>query len=176
LPGDVALTRLIQDVFGPNPVWAEQLTNAGRQPWAVVAVAVAAGMAYSARGWRGAAAAVAAYCAALLADAALRMMIMAPRPDPSLVAVAAPSASSGLPSTFGLVFGALGGTVIAAAWRRPGWSRPALILIAGAAMTAGTIARVTLGGHWPSQMVLSLAAGAVLAAALVQLAGQRPAA
>jgi hypothetical protein len=166
LPGDVALTRGLQAVFGAQPGWAEALTATARFPavWAVVAAAMV--LAYVRGGWVAAAAVPAAFGLAFAATELWRLVIFAPRPTPGLVAVAAPSSSSGLPSTFAFYYGALGGAVLLARGR-PGtgagaWPAAAAG-IAAAALIAGCAARVVLGGHWISQMAASVAFAAGLA-------------
>mgnify|MGYP001495095183 CR=1 FL=1 len=155
LPGDVALTRALQSVFGDAPGWAIALTRSAQFPlvWATLAVAMVG--AFARGGARGAAAPVLAFLAVLLLDKLLRAAIFAPKPSADLVAVAAASASSGLPSTFALHYGALFG----AAPLAPGRRGPGAAGGAGgraAAIAAGCAARVVLGGHWTSQMLATL--------------------
>lgn len=168
LPGDVAIAQMLQSAFGPQPPWAFALTTSAVLPAALLTVAAGALLAWWLRGWGGAAAAMIAYGLALAADKALRAGIFVERPAEPLVAVVAPSASSGLPSTFGLVYGAVFGIALLA---KASQGRAALPprLIALAAIVMGAGARVVLGGHWPSQMVASLAAGLMLAALAIAL-------
>lgn len=96
---------------------------------------------------------------------------LAPRPDPGLVEMAAPSAGSGLPSTTALVYGALFGAVLLS--RSSGSARlPALRsgpgAISVALIAAGCGARIGLGAHWPSQVLASLAL-ALASVGLVQV-------
>lgn len=163
LPGDVAITRAIQSALGQAPGWAGWLTDTAKAPllWGTLVLAV--GLAWRCSGWRGGLAVPLAYAFAFAADKALRAVLFVPRPDPNWVAVAAPAASSGLPSTFGLVYGALFGAALLA----PGKARRArpAKLAAGALLLAGATARIVLGGHWPSQMLASVAFGLLLAIA-----------
>jgi membrane-associated phospholipid phosphatase len=99
-------------------------------------------------------------------------VLFVPRPFEPLVAVAAPSSSSGLPSTFGLVYGAVFGVALlagAGAGASGAWAALPARFLAAAAITAGSAARVVLGGHWPSQMLASLALGGLLALAALML-------
>jgi len=162
LPGDVAATRALQSVLGESPAWAQWVTPSAKAPgvWATLCVAVA--LAYA----RGGAPAAAAPPVALLAahglDTLLRALVFAPKPDPELVAVAVRSAASGLPSTFGLVYGGLFGAVLLAPAARDAPATAAAAL-AAALLAVGACARLVLGGHWASQMLASL----LLAFALV---------
>jgi membrane-associated phospholipid phosphatase len=157
LPGDVELTRGLQALLGAGPDWAMWLTETAKAPLLWGTLALAAVLAWRGAAWRGALAVPLAYAGAFAADKALRAVLFVPRPDPDLVAVAAPSGSSGMPSTFGLVYGALFGVALLARGDMPGR------LIAGALLIAGIIARIVPGGHWPSQMLASTALGLLLA-------------
>lgn len=163
LPGDVAITLALQSALGQAPAWAGWLTDTAKAPLLWGTLAVAAALAWRGSGWRGALAVPLAYAFAFAADLALRAVLFVPRPDPGWVAVAAPAASSGLPSTFGLVYGALFGAALLGprAARR---ARPARLAAAGL-LFAGATARIVLGGHWPSQMLASVAFGLLLAIA-----------
>ena len=163
LPGDVALTLALQGISGSNPDWAEWLTGTAKAPLLWGTLAVAAALAFRVSGLRAALAVPIAYGLAFAADKALRAVIFAPRPDPALVAVADPAASSGLPSTFGLVYGAMFGVALLAPVRSS--QGAAIRIIAVLLLVAGACARILPGGHWPSQMAASIALGLLLASA-----------
>lgn len=168
LPGDLAITQALQSALGAAPPWALALTKSAVLPLAGATLAVAAVLAWWQRGLRGALAVGIAYGLALASDKALRAALFVARPDPALVAVAEPSLSSGLPSTFGLIYGALFGVALLAKPHphRKAWPARA---IAASAIFIGSMARTALGGHWASQMVASLAAGLLVALAAMAL-------
>lgn len=176
VPGDLALTRVLQDVLGTGPGWAQWLTGTAKAPLLWGTVVLGGALAWWVASWRAALAVPLAYAFAFAADLALRAVLFVPRPDPALVAVDQPAPSSGLPSTFGLVYGAIFGVALLArgASQR---ARPVRV-VAAALLMAGAAARIVLGGHWGSQMLASglfgmlLAAGA-LAAAEGLLPGKR---
>jgi len=171
LPGDVATTQALQALLGARPTWALALTKSAVLP--AVGVTLAAGMTL---GWwvrskQGAVAAVFAYGLALMTDTILRAAIFVVRPAEPLVAVAAPSTSSGLPSTFGLVYGAIFGVSLLAdaGASRAGWP---VRLVATLALIIGGAARVVLGGHWTSQMIASVALGLLFALLALRATGR----
>jgi drug/metabolite transporter (DMT)-like permease len=134
-------------------------------------LAFAALLAHAVRGWRAALAAGAAFAFAQGLDKLLRLLVFTPRPSADLVAVASPASSSGLPSTFGLVVGALFGlTFIAALGQRSPAAR-AVLVFSTAMLLAAFLGRVVLGGHWPSQMILSLGLGIVAGVMMLGLVG-----
>lgn len=161
LPGDAAIARALQDLFGPAPGWAFWLTETAKAPLLWATLALASALAWLAAGGRGALAVLVAYGLAFAADKALRAAIFVPRPAEPLVAVAEAASSSGLPSTFGLVYGAMFGVAALAPGRMRGGA--ALRLAAIALLLCGCAARVVLGGHWPSQMLASASLGLALA-------------
>ena len=163
LPGDVAVTRTSQSLFGNVPRWAELLTDTAKPPMVVATMVLGAGLAWLAAGWRSALAVPLAFGLAWLLDKGLRAVIFAPRPSADLVAVASASSSSGLPSTFGLAYGSIFGVVIFAA--ATGSSAIVLRALALALTFAGAAARMVLGGHWTSQMIASVLLGLLAAVA-----------
>lgn len=172
LPGDVALTQGLQSALGAAPFWAHWLTATAKPLLLPVTVMVAAGFAWVAAGWRGAVGAPIAWGLAFALDKLLRAIVFMPRPDPQLVAVAEASASSGLPSTFGLIYGALFGLALLA---RGGGTRGRPVrLMALALLIAGMAGRIVLGGHWPSQMLASAALGLLCAAAALAVTRKLP--
>jgi membrane-associated phospholipid phosphatase len=168
LPGDLAITQALQSAFGEAPPWAFAVTQSAVLPLVGATLAVATALAWWLRGLHGALAVGIAYGLTLASDKALRAGIFVARPSDTLVAVAAPSSSSGLPSTFGLVYGALFGVAVLTGSQMGRRAWPVRAIAAGAILI-GSAARVVLGGHWTSQMIASLALGMVLAALAIRL-------
>lgn len=159
--GDVAVTRALQSLFCNAPLWAEWLTDTAKPPIVVATMVIGAGLAWLAAGWRAAFAVPLAFGLGWLLDKALRAAIFAPRPSADLVAVASASSSSGLPSTFGLVYGSIFGVVVFAG--ASGTAALGVRAFACALIITGAAARVVLGGHWTSQMLASVLLGLLAA-------------
>lgn len=162
LPGDVELMRALQRASGADTDWAQRLTGFAKLPGVLVSLLAATVLAGLRGGARALRLPLLGYLLALVLDRGLRVWVHVPRPfdDGALL-------SSSLPSTFGLVFGALFGAVLVTpAKSGPVLAGPAAAL-ALALLVAGFAARITLAGHWPSQMLASyaLAFAAVLAVA-----------
>lgn len=172
LPGDLALTRVLQGLLGGRPAWAELLTTSAKAPGYWVVAGGCALLSSLIGGWRTGMAVLLSFAAALAVDEILRTLVHVPRPSPDQVLVAKPSGSSGLPSTFGLVYGAtVGLLVLAAAGGRDALSR--LLLWGGIlVLLAGVAARVTMGGHWASQVVVSYALAMLIGLGIRRLAGR----
>ena len=174
LPGDLVVTRALQEVLGVAPRWAEFVTSSAKFPMVWLTLLLATALVFPARGWRAAAVPALAFAGVTLLDVVLRALVFAPKPDPGLVSVATASASSGFPSTFGLVYGALFGPALFTA-RGPRGAHAFAIAAAVGLLVAGATARIVLGGHWTSQMLASLLLAFSLVLALQQAIG-RPAA
>lgn len=162
LPGDVAVTLALQSAFGDSLQWAEWLTDTAKPPLVFATMIAGAGLAWLVAGWRGALAVPLAFAFGWLIDKAARALIFAPRPAADVVEVASASNSSGLPSTFGLVFGGVFGVALVARAKR--WDTAWLQVLAAFLIITGAAARVVLGGHWPSQMLVSILLGLAAAA------------
>lgn len=170
-PGDLAVTRAAQAAFPGERAWAWALTNTARPPAShlLLGVALLAGWRF-ARG-RGALAAALAFAAAHGLDRVLKPAIGRPRPTADLVEVAGSSAGWSCPSTFALVYAAtLGFIAVTSAVGRRGALRWVIVLVCAGLLVAGGLARVVLGGHWASDILVSwflmagVLAGLVLAA------------
>jgi len=155
LPGDIYLTEALQGVFGHEPAWAKILTSTAAHPLVWVTLAFGILLAYARSRWRGVGVTLIAFASVKIADMILRTLIYAPRPLSELVPVVASNTSSGLPSTFALVYGAIFASVLVEK-TKDGWMQSAAAAIAALLLTAGIFARVILGGHWMSQMAASL--------------------
>lgn len=167
VPGDVAITGALQRAFADTSGLMLQVTATAKTPALAATTLVACALTGAALGPRYALCPVIALGAAFALDALTRAGLFAPRPDPSLVSVVETATSSGLPSTFGLVYGAL----FACPWwgRRGSAATWTVRAVTGIILAVGILARVVPGGHWPSQLVASMALGALLAVGAVMV-------
>ncbi len=156
-PGDVPLARAIQALLLAGPGWAQWLSHTAEAPreFVVLAIVIALGA------WwvnaRGGLLAIASFVGMWILDKLLRLVIFKPRPDPSLIHVVGghPPGSS-FPSTFALIYGAtFGYLALLGAARARGGTRVAALTIGIVLLVAGFGARVVLGAHWPSEVVVS---------------------
>jgi len=164
------VTQVLQSLFGDAPRWAAWLTDTAKPPMVIATVGVGAGLAWLVGGWRPTFAISLAFGLGWLTDKGLRAVIFAPRPPAELVAVASASSSSGLPSTFGLVYGSIFGVAVFV--KASGRSASPLRALACALIIAGGAARVVLGGHWTSQMLASVLLGLLAAAVAREVVDQ----
>ena len=169
LPLDLAITRQLQAIIPAQSAWIEWLSSTAGWPLIVVSALVVAVFAASLAGLRGAAGALIGIALAMAAERGLRMLIFVPRPDPALVQVAKASASSGLPSTFAIFYGAGAAALVLASAGKRGPEAQVVRWGAVALLVAGCVGRVVAGGHWTSQVIASAAVGALASLAAMHL-------
>lgn len=159
-PGDVAAMKLVQSL-SPGDAWAVALTTTAKTPWNLALVAITATAAWALAGRRAALLAVVSYAVLALAGPWLQSAVGRPRPSPALVRVAGPSSGYSFPSIFALSYGStIGYLALLAARRR----LTALVLLFGLILLVGGAARVALGAHWPSDVLVSYLIALVWAA------------
>jgi len=171
LPLDIEITRLLQDGIDARASWIDWLSQTAGWPLIIVSTLVAGLFAASLGRLPGAAALIGGVIIAMASERLLRLAMYAPRPSEELVEVAKASASSGLPSTFAIFYGAVCGGLILLAHRKRGTEALAVRIVAWALLAIGCIGRVAAGGHWTSQVMASAALGGLAAIVATRIAG-----
>lgn len=172
LPLDIEATRLLQQGINARAAWIEWLSETAGWPLIVVSTLVAGLFAASLARLPGALAVIIGVGIAMAAERLLRLAIFVPRPSSEMVEVAKASASSGLPSTFAIFYGAACGGLILLTHRMRGREAMAVRIAAWALLIIGCAGRVAAGAHWTSQVLASAALGglaAILAARLMKM-------
>ena len=194
-PGDLEFARWIQGV-APAGDWARAITRAAYVPWVYGVLAVSAIAALRIAGWRAALAMAVVFFAMMHAEHYIKDHIARPRPTAELLKggtaspiatlsmnAEAPRPSYGMPSGWALLFGATVGLVGALAIRNTrGTARWVYAIGCGIVLAAGLAARVSLGQHWPSDVLAGYLLAVTLGLAVyeglanVKGRGQRPSA
>ena len=184
-PGDLEIARAIQSA-APAGDWARAVTRAAYVPWIYGILALSALAALRVAGWRGAAAMVVAFFAFMHAEHYIKDHIARPRPSATLIKVAgtspamapmamaagapAPTAGYSMPSGWALLFGSTAGLLGVLAWTNTrGVARAAYAIGCAAILIAGLLARVSLGAHWPSDVIAGYLLAIVLGLGLFEL-------
>jgi len=97
--------------------------------------------------------------------------IARPRPSPDLVKVFRPLTGYSFPSLFALRYAAtFGFLAVLAVVKSSGARRNVVLIVCAAALVTGWLARVVLGAHWPSDVIISYYLGLLWAAFLIRFA------
>jgi undecaprenyl-diphosphatase len=157
-PGDVAVARFIQSLAPQPQRWAVWLTSTARAPQSYVLAGIIVVLVWVISGWRAACLAVASFVAMSLLGQWINPLIARPRPSPRLIQVAGSLSGYSFPSTFSLVYASTVGFLAAVTAFRSKQRqavRVILFLCCVVLLIAGGVARITLGAHWPSDILLS---------------------
>jgi membrane-associated phospholipid phosphatase len=170
-PGDVAVERLVQSLVPPNLNWAEEVSRTAEFPWILLIVALIFALSWALAGWRPALLSVVSFVGMIVLGYWLSPVIARPRPSPEVVRVFQPLPGSSFPSLFALRYAAtFGFLAVLAALKSSGARRPGLLIGCGALLIVGWVARVALGAHWPSDVIISYYLGVLWAAFLIRFA------
>jgi membrane-associated phospholipid phosphatase len=127
------------------------------------------GLAGTLAGWRAALLALAGYAGMWILGKWLGPLIARPRPAPDLVRVAEKLSGYSFPSTFALVYAStVGFLAVLCAAKTSGKQRILLVGTFCALLLTGWVARIALGAHWPSDVLLSYLIGLLWAALLMR--------
>jgi membrane-associated phospholipid phosphatase len=152
--GDVALARMVQ-ALSPGTAWASAMTTLATAPQKYVVMAIAVALTYWLAGWKGALLTTAVIVVEQLGGEASKQIAQRPRPSRDLIGVVGNPSGFSFPSTFttfiAVTFGSL---LLLSIHSRTRMAVPVAVL-AGVVIVLGWAARVTLGAHWPSDVVLT---------------------
>ena len=154
--GDVELARAFQAAV-PNPGWwATPISRLAPAPAKYYVMVVALVLSYVVAGWRGLAIAGGFLALEQYGAESTKALFARPRPSKELIAVVGNPSGYTFPSTtitfFAVTFGAV---AVLAAMRRKAPGRWPVVALAAAMLVLGCAARVALGAHWPSDVVLT---------------------
>ena len=154
--GDVAATRIVQSVSPHPESWATPMSRLAPAPGKYYVMAVVLTAAFFVGGWRGMALLAAFLLLEQYGAESTKALIRRPRPSRDLISVFGNFSGYTFPSTtitfFSMTFGALG---ILALVRKDAPMRQPVMWISFAMVLVGCLARVALGAHWPSDVLLT---------------------
>ena len=157
--GDVPVTRALQSAAPSPGWWARPISNLAPAPAKYYVMVIAAVLAYVLAGWRGLVLIAACIAIEQYGAESTKAMFKRPRPSRDLIATASGSGYS-FPSTTVTFFCATFGVVaMLAARRRKAPARWPLLAAASTMLVLVCAARVALGAHWPSDVILTLVIG-----------------
>jgi membrane-associated phospholipid phosphatase len=173
-PGDVWLERGVQSLLPANLNWALGVSQTAEFPWILLILALILTLSWALAGWRGAILSILSFVGMWALGNWLGPIIVRPRPSPGLVHIFRPLSGYSFPSLFALRYATtFGFLAVLALVKTSGIRRGALLGLCCALLMLGWIARVALGAHWPSDVIISYYWGVLWAAFLVRFALQQ---
>jgi membrane-associated phospholipid phosphatase len=150
--------------------WAKRISATAKYPRNLILVVSAMLISWVFAGWRAALAAMACFAGMWFVGLLLGPVIARPRPSSDLVHVAETLSGSSFPSIFALTYASTVGFLAVLSHRkRSGWLRAGMIIACCVVMLLGWTARIALGAHWPSDVILSYGIGILWAAFLIRI-------
>jgi len=168
-PGDVQVTLLVQSLAPASTIWAQWISSTAKFPWSLILLAVTVGLSWRFAGRRAALLAVVAFLGMWALGKWLGPLVARPRPSSDLVRVPEQLSGTSFPSIFALVYSStIGFLAILFARKTSGPLREMAVLVCCVLLFVGWVARIALGAHWPSDVILSYLIGLLWATLLMR--------
>ena len=170
-PGDVAVASFVQWIAPASTGWAQWISSTAKFPSNLVLLALTVGLSWRIAGWRAALLALASFAGMWFLGTWLGPLVARPRPSPDLVRVVDKLSGYSFPSIFGLAYASIiGFLAVLFAGKARGLLRTTVIIVCGLLLLVGWAARIALGAHWPSDVILSYLIGLLWSAFLIRFA------
>jgi undecaprenyl-diphosphatase len=160
-PGDIYIARLIQAIIPNTGHWAEFISSFASFPSYFILLAFSILFTFIlTRNWLLVVDAILSFVGILIIEKILRRIIFQPRPSECLIQVYDVFSGSSFPSGTALMYGSTFGFVlILALMKQTRYAKKAIVLmvLSFLMLILAFLARIILGAHWPSDMLLSYA-------------------
>lgn len=172
-PGDVAVTKTVQLITPNSEGWAKWITSTAKMPLRLILLGITLVLSWVLSGWAASILSMISFALSFaVGDFILKPLIARPRPDADLVNVVGSPSGFSMPSTFAIIYASTLGFVLILALISKKQS-PALRLLIGAIsgllLLVGGLARVTLGAHWPSDVIVGYLIAGMWALFLIEI-------
>jgi undecaprenyl-diphosphatase len=170
-PGDVTAERFLQSLAPGSMSWALWITKSAAFPWSLILLAITFALSWALAGWRIALYSILSFVGMWILGTLLSPLIARPRPSPILVHVVGSPSGYSFPSIFALIYGStVGFLAILAVLKKSGALRTTLLFLCCALLIIGGIARIAMGAHWPSDIIISYFLALLWAFFLIRIA------
>ncbi len=153
--GDLPVARAVQ-AMSPGTAWATSVTRTATAPTKYAFMVLGVALAWALAGWRGAVIVVGAILIEQSFGEASKQIAQRPRPSRELVQVVGNPSGYSFPSTFTTFYAVIFGSLLLLARRAaPGTLATTVAILSAIMILIGWAARVAVGAHWPSDVVLA---------------------
>ena len=150
--------------------WAERVSHTAEFPFLAIILGFVFVLSRIMAGWRVAFLALVSLAGMLVLGNWLGPLIGRPRPSAQLVNIFRPLTGYSFPSLFALRYAATFGFLALLAMRKSsGPARSVIVVLCVSLLGLGWIARVALGAHWPSDVIISYYLGLLWASVIIRL-------
>ncbi len=172
-PGDVAITKIVQFLTPNSEGWAKWITSTAKMPLRLILLAITLALAWVFSGWKASILSMVSFAGSfMVGNFVLKGAIARPRPDADLINVVGSPSGFSMPSTFGLIYASTFGFILLLALlnnKQSKIARISIIAICGLMLLIGGSARVTLGAHWPSDVIVAYLIAAMWGLFLIEI-------
>ena len=154
--GDIRVARAVQSAAPDPGWWAQPVSRLAPAPGKYYVMAITLVAAFVVGGWRGLAVLIAFLLLEQYGAEHTKAIFKRPRPSRDMIAMMGSPSGYSFPSTtitfFCVTFGTVG---VLALVRRKAPLRIAALVLGFGMVALGCLARVALGAHWPSDVILT---------------------
>ena len=161
--GDITISQSIQSVFHSDLAWADMLSNLAKSPYSIILLLVTMTLAFAIKGIRSLVLSIISFVGLSLLDKIIKFFVFQARPSTELIFVSENSTSSAFPSTSAIIYVATFGflLLLSAKFYKESLLNKLVFFISLIPLVAIFFARVALGAHWPSDLIITYIVGIV---------------
>jgi undecaprenyl-diphosphatase len=157
------VTQNIQKFFPSNTLWADTISNVAKFPYSIILLIITMIASFFISGIRAVVLSIISFVGLILIDKFVKIFVFQMRPSVDLINVSQISTSSSFPSTSGIVYIATFGflLMLSAKFWQDNIFNKIVFCLSFIPLIAIFIARIVLGAHWPSDIIVTYMVGVI---------------